>query len=57
MVGPTFLVLLVWQVINQSDAQTQDGHAMMKSDTFHSFQNMSHVVRGCHNSVLSLRVE
>ena len=34
-----------------------DGHAMMKSDTFHSFRNLSHAVRGCHNSVLSLRVE
>ena len=57
MVGSTFLVFLVWQVINQSDAQTEDGHAMMNSDTFHSFQNLSHAMRGCHNSVLSLRVE
>ena len=24
---------------DQSDEQTEDGHAMMKSDTFHSFQN------------------
>ena len=26
-------------VLNQSDAQTEDGHAMMKFDTFHSFRN------------------
>ena len=44
-------------MLNQSDAQTEDGHAMMKSDTFQSFQDLSHAVRGCHNSVLSLRVE
>ena len=30
---------------------------MMESDTFRSFQDLSHAVRGCHNSVLSLRVE
>ena len=28
-------------MLNQSDAQTEDGHAMMKSDTFHSFRNLS----------------
>ena len=29
---------------------------MMEFDTFYLFQNLSHAVRGCHNSVLSLRV-
>ena len=36
----------------QSDVQTKDEHAMMKFDTFHSFRNLRHAVRGCHNSVL-----
>ena len=26
---------------------------MMESDSFHSFQDLSHAVRGCRNSVLS----
>ena len=37
-------------VLNQSDAQTEDGHAMKKLDTCHSFWNLSHAVRGCHNN-------
>ena len=28
-------------LLDQSDARTEDGHAMMKSDTFHSFWNLS----------------
>ena len=31
----------VCNLLNKSDAQTEDGHAMMKSDTFHSFRNLS----------------
>ena len=30
---------------------------MMKFDTVHSFWNFSHAVRGCHNSMLLLKVE
>ena len=45
------------RLTNRNDAQTEDGHAMMKSDTFHSLQDLSHAVRGCYNSALSLRVE
>ena len=44
-------------MLNQSDMQTEDGHAMMKFDTFHSFQNLSHAVRGCQNSVLLLKLD
>ena len=36
-------------MLNQSDAQT-DGHATMKFDTFQSFPDLSHAVRGCHNN-------
>ena len=32
-----------------SEAQTEDGHAMMEGDTFHSFRNLSHAVRGRRN--------
>ena len=39
-------------MLNQSDVQTEDGHAMMKFDTFHSFRNLSHAVRGCHETVI-----
>ena len=35
----------------ESDGQTEDGHAMMKFDTFYSFRNLSHVVRGCNKTV------
>ena len=38
-------------MLNQNDAQTEDGHAMMKYGTFHSFQNLSHAVRGCKETV------
>ena len=37
-------------MLNQSNEQTEDGHAMMKSDTFHSSPNLSDAVRGCHNN-------
>ena len=37
-------------LLNQSDAQTEDGHAKMKFDTFQSFRDLSHAVRGCHNN-------
>ena len=37
-------------VLNHSDAQTEDGHAMMKFDSFQAFWNLSHAVRGCHNN-------
>ena len=35
------------KLLNQSDGQTEDGHAMMEFNTFQSFQNLSHAVRGC----------
>ena len=35
-------------VLNKSHAQTEDGHAMIKFDTFQSFWDLSHAVRGCH---------
>ena len=44
-------------MLNQNDLQMEDGHAMMKFDTFPSYRNLSHAVRGCHNSVLLLKVD
>ena len=47
----------LWQLhhetlaVNQSDGQTEDGHAMMKLSTFHSFQTLNHAVRGCQKTV------
>ena len=38
-------------MLNQNDAQTEDGHAMMKFDTFQSFRDLSHTVRGCNETV------
>ena len=38
-------------MLTKSDGQTEDGHAMMKLGTFHSFQTLSHAVRGCHKTV------
>ena len=35
-------------LLTTSDEQTEDGHAMMKAE------ELSHAVRGCYNSVLSL---
>ena len=29
----------------------EDGHAMMQCDTFHSFRNLSHAVRGCDKTI------
>ena len=34
-------------MMNKGDTQTEDGHAMMKSDTFHSFRNLSQRERWC----------
>ena len=44
-------------MMNQCDAQTEDGHAMMKSDTFHSLTNLSHAVRGCHNNCRQMHTD
>ena len=44
-------------MLNQSDKQTEDGHAMMTSDTFHSYRNLRHAVRGFQSSVLLLKVD
>ena len=44
-------------MFTKSDDQTEDGHAMMEFDTFQSLQNLSHAVRGGHDSVLSGKVE
>ena len=41
------MIIVVLILLNQSDAQTEDGHAMMKSGTFHSFQNLSQRERWC----------
>ena len=41
--------------INQCDVQTDDGHAMKTSDTFHSFQNSRNAVRGCHSNCRQVR--
>ena len=30
-------------MLNQNDAQTEDGHAMMELDAFQSLRNLSHV--------------
>ena len=43
------------KLINRSVVPTEDGHAMKTSDTFHSFQNLSHAVRGCHNNCRQVR--
>ena len=51
----THTSLNILYLLNQSDAQTEYGHAMMKSDTFHSLPNLSHAVRGCHNNCPQLR--
>ena len=43
----------------QSDAQTEDGHAMIKSETFHSFPNLSQralVCSRCETHVLQALV-
>ena len=39
------------QLVTKSDGQMEDGHAMMKLSTFHSFQTLGHAVRGCHKTV------
>ena len=52
-----FLLAAPCSLSATSDEQTEDGHAMMESDTFHSFQDLVHAARARHNSVLSLRVE
>ena len=44
-------------MLNQSDMQMEDGHAMMKFDTFHSCWNLSHAVRGCQSSELLLKLD
>ena len=43
-------VRLSINLLTNSDVQTEDGHAM-KYGTFHSFQNLSHTVRGCNETV------
>ena len=39
--SPLLLKVAPLPMLTQSDAQTEDGHAMMKADTFHSFQHAS----------------
>ena len=34
-------------LLTESDDQTEDGHAMMKSDTLHFYQNLSQRERWC----------
>ena len=34
-------------MLNQSDAQTEDGHALVKADNFHWFQHLSQRERWC----------
>ena len=34
-------------MLSQRDVQTEDGHAMMQADTFHSFQHLSQRERWC----------
>ena len=38
-------------MLTMGDGPTEDGHAMMECDTFHSFRNLSHAVRGCNETV------
>ena len=38
-------------MLTKGDGQTEDGHAMIKFDTFHSFQNLSHAVRESNETV------
>ena len=38
-------------MLTESDGLTEDGHALKTLDTFLSFQNLSHAVRGCHETV------
>ena len=49
--SPSLFKVAPLPMLNQSDAQTEDGHAMMKSDTFHPFRNKGHAVRGCNQTV------
>ena len=46
-----FFTQKLLSMLNQSDAQTEDGHAMVKSDVVHPFRNLSHAVRGCDKTV------
>ena len=37
-------------MLDQSNVRTEDRHAMMKLDTFQSFRDLSHAVRGCNTN-------
>ena len=49
------VVLVESFLLTKSDAQTEDGHAIMKLSTFHSFQTLSHAGRGCHKNCQQVR--